>query len=349
MKQLSSRNLNIVSQAEFNRLNRREKILHLLRLAVMAPSTHNTQPWRFVIKPDNTCKIFIDKSRRLEQADTNFKYSYVSLGALLTNMEYASRFYGVLKSTEVLAGKEGEPDVIISLEFDKPKPKKELEPHILAITKRQNYRGLFNGKKVSRDMLDDESLHDLPDSRQVQIFFSSDRRMLQTVANLTASALKKAYANQAFRREVADHINFNFSRNVTGMHGYTLRMNSLQSVLLPFVMKLKDLGPKLAKLNNASLSSAGAVIVLAARQDNPGGWIEIGRRLEKLLLKLATQDVRTSIFVASMEFPDTRLELKKIMDIPADMTPHMLFAAGRSPDTVGFSRRQDPDELTTFL
>lgn len=45
-----------------------EKALTLLRFAVLAPSGHNAQPWRFSIR-QGSVDFFADRSRRLEVVD----------------------------------------------------------------------------------------------------------------------------------------------------------------------------------------------------------------------------------------------------------------------------------------
>jgi len=42
----------------------KERLEFLLRFAVLAPSSHNSQPWRFEIG-EGAIKIFLDFSRRL--------------------------------------------------------------------------------------------------------------------------------------------------------------------------------------------------------------------------------------------------------------------------------------------
>ena len=41
-----------------------EKILFLLRYAILSPSTHNSQPWLFKVK-GSVCEIYFDTTSRL--------------------------------------------------------------------------------------------------------------------------------------------------------------------------------------------------------------------------------------------------------------------------------------------
>ena len=52
----------------------------LVRYAVLAPSTHNTQPWRFRVRQD-ALEVFADRSRSLPVADPDDRELTISCGA----------------------------------------------------------------------------------------------------------------------------------------------------------------------------------------------------------------------------------------------------------------------------
>lgn len=52
----------------FNLKTSNEKLRFLLNFAVLAPSSHNSQPWRFEVG-EGMIKIFPDLSRRLPESD----------------------------------------------------------------------------------------------------------------------------------------------------------------------------------------------------------------------------------------------------------------------------------------
>ena len=71
----------------------REKMMHLLRLAVLAPSIHNTQPWKFSVDRGRI-GIFADRTRWLAAADPDQRDLRMSLGCVLENLLIAARHYG---------------------------------------------------------------------------------------------------------------------------------------------------------------------------------------------------------------------------------------------------------------
>ena len=71
----------------------REQLTFLVRWAVLAPSSHNSQPWRFSIR-DEEIWIFADKSKWLKVADADERELHISLGCALENLQIAAQYFG---------------------------------------------------------------------------------------------------------------------------------------------------------------------------------------------------------------------------------------------------------------
>jgi nitroreductase len=70
-----------------------EKALALLRFAVLAPSGHNTQPWRFLIR-QGSVDFLADRSRRLEVVDPDDRELVMSVGAAVGTFCVAAHHFG---------------------------------------------------------------------------------------------------------------------------------------------------------------------------------------------------------------------------------------------------------------
>jgi nitroreductase len=71
----------------------RERLAFLLRYALLAPSTHNTQPWGFTLGPDRIL-LFRDRSRWLQVADPTQRELHLSVGCAMENLLIAARAFG---------------------------------------------------------------------------------------------------------------------------------------------------------------------------------------------------------------------------------------------------------------
>ncbi len=70
-----------------------EKLRFLLNYAVLAPSSHNTQPWLFRIVGDGV-ELYADRTRALPVVDPNDRELIMSCGAALFNLRIALRHFG---------------------------------------------------------------------------------------------------------------------------------------------------------------------------------------------------------------------------------------------------------------
>lgn len=309
----------------FEQKNLKDKIKFLLRYAILAPSTHNSQPWLFKIE-NNSCKIYIDSSVHIKEADPLSRDLYISLGCLLENLIIGAKYFNVYN--KVVYGLGGKDDAVVEVFFrdnsDKINIDENSEKILDAILKRFNARGAFEKEKISDGIL--KRLNALNDFNDLKVDFISDGGKIEKLAELTAEGLKIAYANQDFRKEMSRWINNNFSKKLIGIPGYSLRMPALISFIFPTLIRLFNIGEKLGWLNYKSMVSAPLVCLISAKENSPLFWLQTGRLAERLMLEFNSLGIKTSVFVASLEMGELYKEVQKIIGI--DYIPQFLFCAG---------------------
>lgn len=310
---------------DFASLSPTAKICRVLEFAVLAPSTHNTQPWKFKIT-GNVCQVFIDNNRQLPAADKLKRDMYISLGALLKNLEIAAQSFGVLDRIEIADQKT---ELVAEVHFKNldnrsTKLDPKYQPLLAAITTRTNYRGPFKPLQI------DKAIQQLIASgdKAIRPILIKDRQQINDIGQLTAEGLRMGYATPAFRKEISSWIKPNTSKSKKGIPGYSLRMPTLTSHIIPKVMRFKDLGAKLATLNYKSFVQASAIVVLAAEEENPKIWLKVGQVAQQIFLNIETAGYVYSVFVASIEMPPLTSRLKKIAGLGKDLNPQFLFCLG---------------------
>jgi hypothetical protein len=75
------------------------KLLFLLKYAVLAPSVHNTQPWRFEAGADYI-DVLADRACALPELDPHGRERVMACGAALQNLWVASRYFGYAAQVE---------------------------------------------------------------------------------------------------------------------------------------------------------------------------------------------------------------------------------------------------------
>ena len=74
--------------------------LELVRCATLAPSSHNTQCWRFAVAPD-AITVLPDFSRRCPAVDPDDHHLFVSLGCATENLVQAALAHGLMAEPRV--------------------------------------------------------------------------------------------------------------------------------------------------------------------------------------------------------------------------------------------------------
>src|SRR5437764_660407 len=99
-----------------------ELLKELIKYGLLAPSSHNTQPWKFKIAKDSIT-IFADRSRALAYSDRSYRELYISLGAALGNILVAASHYQMSYTVSYLPEDELE-DVAVRITFNSKKEEK---------------------------------------------------------------------------------------------------------------------------------------------------------------------------------------------------------------------------------
>lgn len=303
----------------------KDKIKFLLRYAVLAPSTHNSQPWLFKIT-NNSCSIFQNPDIKLPQADAKGRDMYISFGCLIENLIIAAKHFGVFDKVFILP--KGEANLIAKITFKNLEKKNSFNSKysslLKAILKRVTVRGLFDKRSIPNNIL--SKLKRIEKSPNLTLFIKSDKETVKKIAELTAQGLKIAYKSHIFRDEMSKWVNNNFSNRREGIPGYALRMNNFLSVIFPTLVKYRDIGAMVSVLNYKSMVSTPCVCVITANKDSKINWIETGRLAQRSILYLYSKNVKSSIFVASVEMGDLYKQVQSILK--TSQVPQFVFCSG---------------------
>ena len=73
----------------------KNKLKFLVRYGILAPSGHNSQPWKFMIR-ENKLTILPDFERKRRAIDPEDRELFISLGAAAKNIEVAADYFGLI-------------------------------------------------------------------------------------------------------------------------------------------------------------------------------------------------------------------------------------------------------------
>ena len=320
-----------------------EQFLFLLRYAILAPSSHNTQPWKFRPTGDGVA-VYADYSRRLPVVDPGNRELIMGVGAAIMNLRIAAAHFGFVCRVEYnQTGDSAKPIAFVRLSRSSSTPSpadRKLALLFPAIVKRHTNRNPFLMARIPEQVA--ATVKEQAASGMAAIFISKDGALNQKVADLVAEGDLIQQADPLYRKEMAEWIRPNYTRKADGMTGASLGFNNLVSAINPWATKRFDLGRlKAAKDRNLCLEAPGLIVLYS--EDSLLHWVEVGELLERVLLTLTKNSVQFSFFNMLIEIPDLRTKLRSLLKLSA--WPQLMLRIGYCLTEPAFSPRRPQEEI----
>ena len=300
----------------------RRRLASLLDYALLAPSSHNTQPWTFAVS-DSEIRVFVDRNRWLRIADPDQRELYVSAGCALENLLVAAahRRY----RTQVSYVSEDREDGLAAIAQFKPggKPADRRDALFDALRTRHTNRRPYDRRPLARDVV--TRLYAAVHDDGVQLWLITDAETSGRIGHLLALAERTQFSDAAYRRELGDSIG-------SGAFGD----GWLKATAGRLVVHHVDLGRSMARKNVARLQSAPALGVLTSLGNDRGAQVRVGQAFERLALTATRMGVAVQPMSAVLEMPLTRAALANLL--PEEVFPQHTFRLGYAPP----ERRRSP-------
>jgi nitroreductase len=285
----------------------RKVLQFALHYAILAPSSHNTQPWRFEFRGDEL-ELFADRSRALPLVDPRSREMVMSCGAALLNLRLAIRYLGYADETSLLPDP-GQPDLLAHVRVGPARPATPEDRTMFdAIPKRHTNRLTFQHRAIPDLVID--TLRAAVQEEGAWLHVVRDGDDLQALANLVWEADRIQCADRGCRRELAAWLRANRSRRRDGIPGYALGLSDAASVFVPAVMRAFDLGRRTSEKDWTVAASAPALVVLGTEDDFPGDWLRAGQAVEKLLLLACAHGISASFFNQPLQVAELRPQVR---------------------------------------
>ena len=303
----------------------KEQFTFLLRYAILAPSSYNTQPWKFEVH-ENGIAVFADYTRRLPVADPGNRELLMGVGAAVMNLRVVAEHFGFGCRVNYEPSEDSEKPlafVYLAQGANISSPYGNLDLLFPAITKRHTNRNPFLLTRIPDSVL--QHLRTLEEGSQANLFFSTDGKVNQRVADLVALADRKLQADPTYRRELAEWTRSNWTQKPDGMIGASFGVGGVKSALRPWTTKVLDLGRWRAAADMNLCGQAPGLIVLYG-EDSVPVWLGSGELLERLLLSITRQGLQYGFFNMPIEVPELRVQLRGLLGLSA--WPQLLLRLG---------------------
>lgn len=350
------------------------KLAHeLIRCATLAPSSHNTQCWRFE-SVSGGILIRPDLSRRCPAVDPDDHHLYVSLGCAAENLRLAARAHGLGGETTPEntaparsgaatgavggsaaakapadarkppvagspggAGDAGRDLTTARIALSKGPP--EQSPLYDAIARRQCSRAEYDGSALCDDDL--LCLQRAARADGMQVILLTARSELEHMLELVAEGNRRQLADPAFIAELKHWVRFNEAEAVRKRDGLFASATGnpklprwLGAPLLGLLLRPGPENDKYAR----QIRSAAGIAVFFSERDDPAQWLEAGRCYQRFALQATALGVRNAFVNQPVEDASLRRQLAEHLGL-GRVRVHLLARFGRGPEMPRSLRR----------
>lgn len=324
------RDLPILSPDRLKSLEPEARMKYFASWGVLAPSTHNTVPYKIHLGKDYLT-LHLDPSKVLPASDRDGRQATVSMGCALENIHQAAQAYGLDTAMELA------PTVTIALNGNPSEPDQSV---LTALKLRQVNRAQY-----------DERVH-LPPTTQTQmreIAAQFPQLKLHLITDTFGNYGKVAFgtfqrrADRAaielpeFRAELAQWLKPNEVQMSRGMKlgEFGLHDEAARNFYAALSGEREFLPVELDKFAEAgydAMRTASAVAVLTAEVDTPTARLEAGMSYERTALQLQKEGFSTAVHAALTEtgIPLIKIASRTLMAsvLRTTRTPLMVFRVG---------------------
>lgn len=302
------------------------QMIDIIRYATLAPSGHNTQPWKFSIK-DNIICIFPDFTRRLPIADPDDRELYISLGCALENLTVAAHHVGFEVDVEYFPSSEPKDCILIRLRNASPDMNELL---FKAIPERQCTRNEYHGQSIPSPDL--KKLEYTPKEPGVNSILFTDTRQIEPLIEYVREGNNIQLADDAFLDELKSWIRFSDGEALEKGDGLSSRSTGNPSVprwLGKFFMNLFLSGESQGKTDEKMIRSSSGLILFVSDRNDRKAWIEVGQTYERWALTSTSLNIKSAFLNQPTEVPKLRAQLQQHLNL-GSAQPQLLVRFGYS-------------------
>lgn len=323
----------------WNRQSLEEKLQFLIRFAVLAPSSHNSQPWKFSIHK-NIISLSPEKSRALPVSDKNERQLFISLGCALENLLIAADFYHFKTTVEYFPV----PEVACRILFEESADQTPSENHLaFFIPKRATNRNKYLPRPIEPSFYD--FIKKIAQDSDISVAIVDAKELRERLADIALRGLIAAMDDDQFRLELSHYVKSNMTQEKVGMPGFGFNIPTPISLFAPRLIRRFNVNRITKKQEEAVLKSTPAFVIISSRSDNKKSWIVAGQCFEKIALAAERKGMKTAPLAASIQIGKFFEEVQTV--VHSSLRPQVFFRIGYSEKAPRHSPRLAADEVIT--
>lgn len=308
-----------------------DRIRYALAAGALAPSIHNTQPWRFRVAADlSAVHLVADRQHGLPVLDPAARQLTISCGAALMNVMVALAATGV-DARSRLVPDPAHPDQLAVVEIVGEAAEgapNRLHALASAIVIRRTVRSAFAPRALPMPVL--HALLEAANAQGVEPRLVSTRGERAGVTHWTAAGQHHQEVDPDFRRELLRWTHPDDAAVHDGIVAAAFGRDSAQSRSARVPQRDFALGAPLTGPADSAEEADATLLALATEGDRPVDWLVAGLALEAVLLTAAAAGVVASYLNQAIELRVIRPRLRDELRLHGQ--PQLLLRLGYPAD-----------------
>jgi hypothetical protein len=309
-----------------------EPIATLLRSAALAPSSHNTQPWRLRLAGPSI-DLLADRTRALPVNDPDDRELTISCGCALMNLRVAAAQQGRAADVRLLPDA-GDADWLAAVELVAGRVVEPLAALSPAIALRRTYRHRFEPSYVEDDVVRRLAAAAAAEGAELAVLQSDEAR--QAAAALVAEGDARQWADASWRRELA-----------AWMHprrlGDGLAVPALAAPVAQAVVRTFDMGGGVAARDRQLADESPLLAAVCTPHDTVRDWLVGGQALQRVLLDAQLCGLQASFLNQPIQVAALRPKMHGLLGGAG--VPQILLRLGYPTGPLPATPRRSLDEL----
>ncbi|GID32384.1 Acg family FMN-binding oxidoreductase [Paractinoplanes brasiliensis] len=310
------------------------ELVSCVETATLAPSLHNSQPWRFRLTGD-VVEVYADRDRQLDVLDPDGRELLVSVGAAVFTLRLALRRAGRIPEVTVLPDA-GRPDLVAAI---RPGPVAQPSPAVVeladAIEHRHTNRQPFLPKVVPADVIDELRVAADREGTALTIAGAASRTV---ITGLGREAERRLRARNGYRAEMG-----RWTRPAPRRDGVPAAAYGPWDALERLPMRDFGLVHAPRQRKSEVFEKWPTIAVLSTGGDSPADWVGAGQSLQRVLLVATRRHLATTPISQPVEIPGIR---EVLTDQRAGRFAQMVIRLGYGPPAPASPRRPITEVLS---
>lgn len=274
----------------------------LIRNAVLAPSSHNTQPWFFRISK-SVIDLYADRTRRLPVNDPEDRELTISCGCALMNLRVAAASQDICLQVQHFPAPE-EPDWLARVSFTNESGAPAAEGTLAEFVEhRRTYRKRFMSREV-----ESAALNQLVHAAKIEgvwLRAIQDDKTLRQLAKLVLEGDAAQWMDSSWRRELAAWLH-------PRRRGDGLSVPALLAPVAQVVVRGFDLGRTIGAKDEELAGTSPLLVVLGTTRDDAAEWLLAGQALQRVLLTACKHGLQASYLNQPVQVATLRSKLQSL-------------------------------------